>query len=389
MYRGIIQHKTYLTDYLKGEIKSRDLAQPHTFGRIYKVVPQKGKTKMVTMPKNERSLVKLLESDNGWVRDKAQQTLIDKKMVSAGSRLREYLKDENKPLALIHSLWTLEGLEILKPEDIIPLLSKTNWHIRTQAITAISSIINRENYPSFLPALEALIIPKDSLTAPYIAFTVQKIQNFDASAGEKILNNLSKTFPENKYVADAIISNLQGKESTFLTSLEASNLNKNTLINKKLHQIVADIKKAEHDVNTKAAEQKYPKGAAIFKTSCMGCHGQDGYGIESLAPTLNNSDWVLGNKDKLIATILFGLTGPIVVNGEIPKVTGDMPGIGQNAEFSDDDIAQTISYIRNAWSNNASKVSAEDIKKIREKFLDREKAFTMDEVDSNWERQSN
>lgn len=386
MYRGIIQHKTYLTDYLKEEIKSRNLDQPHTYGRIYRVVPQKGKAEIIAMPEDEPSLVKLLDNSNGWTRDKAQQILIDKKMVLAGPELREFLKNDDKPLALIHSLWTLEGLGILNSEDIIPLLNKTDWHIRSQAITAISSIIDKENYKAFIPSLEDLITREDSLAAPYIAFTVQKIQNLDASAGERILYNLSKTFPDSKYVADAIISNLEGNEALFLKEIEGNTSNNNSVINKRLRQVLGDIKKAKDDVNTKKAERDYPQGAAIFKASCMTCHGKDGYGIESLAPTLNGSDWVLGNKDKLIATVLFGLTGPIVVNGETPKVTGDMPGIGQNAEFSDDDIAQTVSFIRGAWSNNASKISAKDVKKIRDKFENRQGAFTMEEIDSIWKR---
>jgi glucose/arabinose dehydrogenase len=40
-YRGIIQHKTYLTSYLKNEIRSRELTNPINSGRIYKIVPQK------------------------------------------------------------------------------------------------------------------------------------------------------------------------------------------------------------------------------------------------------------------------------------------------------------------------------------------------------------
>jgi mono/diheme cytochrome c family protein len=388
MYRGIIQHKTYLTDYLKNQIKIRNLDQPHTYGRIYRVVPNKGKTEITIMPTDELSLVALLNSSNGWLRDKAQQILIDKKMVSAAPKLLELLENDDKPLTQIHSLWTLEGLGILKPENIIPLMTKTDWHIRAQAITAASSIIDKDNYKAFIPSLEALVENADSLAAPYIAFTVQKMRKFDASAGEKILYALAKTFANNTFIADAIISNLEGEEDLFLKKIEGASNNDNTVIKQRLRQVLLDIKKAKDDVNTKKAERNFPKGAAIFKTSCMSCHGKDGYGIETLAPTLNNSDWVLGNKDKLIATVLFGLTGPIVVNDEIPEVTGDMPGIGQNAEFSDEDIAQTISFIRSAWSNNASKVSASDIKKIRDKFIDRRSAFTMSEIDSIWKKQN-
>ncbi|HEX8277302.1 MAG TPA: hypothetical protein VF540_01360, partial [Segetibacter sp.] len=59
---------------------------------------------------------------------------------------------------------------------------------------------------------------------------------------------------------------------------------------------------------------------------------------------------------------------------------GDMPGIGQNKEFSDDDIAQVLSFIRSSWGNNGKKISAGDVINTRNKFKDREKAFTAEEL---------
>ncbi|WP_431210912.1 hypothetical protein ACQ86N_33920 [Puia sp. P3] len=60
-----------------------------------------------------------------------------------------------------------------------------------------------------------------------------------------------------------------------------------------------------------------------------------------------------------------------------------MPGIGSNKEFTNEDIAQTLNFIRNAWTNKANKddkIIPEDIGAIREKFNDRQKPFTMDEL---------
>src|SRR5690606_2231066 len=147
-----------------------------------------------------------------------------------------------------------------------------------------------------------------------------------------------------------------------------------------------DILRAKDDVNTAAAREKYPQGAMIYNRNCATCHGRDGYGIESLAPALNKSDWALGNKDTVIATVLFGLSGPIVINGETKTFAGDMPGIGQSSEFTNSDIAQVISFIRNAWSNSASSISEEEVAKIREQYINREGAFTQEEMDKIWKR---
>src|SRR5205085_12395500 len=125
----------------------------------------------------------------------------------------------------------------------------------------------------------------------------------------------------------------------------------------------------------------YPKGVTIFGTVCQTCHGKDGNGVPSLAPPLNGSEWVTGDKNKLIPIVLYGLTGPVKIAGKVykaPEINGDMPSIGQNKEFSDEDIAQVLSFIRSSWSNKAGKIMAADITGTRNKFKDRQKTFTMD-----------
>jgi mono/diheme cytochrome c family protein len=57
-----------------------------------------------------------------------------------------------------------------------------------------------------------------------------------------------------------------------------------------------------------------------------------------------------------------------------------MPGIGSSDEFSDGDIAQVISFIRNAWSNRAEKVTEKDVLKVRQQYKGRQKSFTAEEL---------
>jgi mono/diheme cytochrome c family protein len=130
-------------------------------------------------------------------------------------------------------------------------------------------------------------------------------------------------------------------------------------------------------------ERTYPKGSALYKNICQTCHGADGNGIRALAPPLNNSNWVKGDKNRLLSIILFGLTGPIKVNETVygpPEINGDMPGIGYNKEISDGDLAELTSYIRKAWNNESDKVTPDEVKKIRAKFKGRQKPFTAEEL---------
>ena len=80
IYRGIIQHKGYITEYLRDQIESRGLEQPIAHGRIYRVMhdstrrgPDPGLSKA-----SGAVLVRTLEHPNGWWRDTAQRVLVER-----------------------------------------------------------------------------------------------------------------------------------------------------------------------------------------------------------------------------------------------------------------------------------------------------------------------
>lgn len=383
MYRGIIQHKTYLTPYLKNEIKDRDLTQPLNCGRIYKIVPKDKKEEMVTMPQETAQLVALLGSENGWARNKAQQLLIDGKRTDAIAALRNNLTATNNVLALTHSLWTLEGLGDVQPADVMPLLEQNEWKIRMQGLSVLPSVLNKKNVQQFLPVFQKMIDQNDTLAAPYIGFLVHHIQPLNPTAARNLLLTLTKKYAASIYVADAIITNLENKEAAYYKEAISFNADTTLAINKRLKKVIDDIVSAKNNSNAKKLAKEFPKGVALFESICQTCHGKDGNGVPSLAPPLNGSDWVTGDKNKLIPIVLYGLTGPVKVAGKVyksPEINGDMPGIGQNTEFTDEDIAQLLSFVRKSWSNKAGKISAADVTNTRNKYKDRQKTFTAEEL---------
>jgi mono/diheme cytochrome c family protein/glucose/arabinose dehydrogenase len=382
MYRGIIQHRVYITQYLKNEIKERGLTQPLSCGRIYKVVPLHKAADRVNLPGDPLELAALFEHSNGWLRDEAQQLIVDNGYVQTIPLLRRIL-GTGTPIARIHACWTLEGLGALKAEDVLALLKEPDWHLRMQALTAMSSTMTRQTYKKYLPALSELVGRKDTLLAPWIAFQVQTIKKFDKAAADRLLLSLVQRYPRNKYVADALISSLQGDESSFLKKLASIKADSNLLIRKRLEGVLVDMHNSMNARNTKMLEKRFPLGVKVFQTICQTCHGKDGNGIQSLAPPLNRSEWVTGDKNTLSSIVLFGLTGPVKVNGKLytsPEINGDMPGIGNNESLSDEQIAQVLSFIRNSWGNKADEVKPGIITAIRTKYAGREKAFTIEEL---------
>lgn len=382
MYRGIIQHKTYLTPYLKKEIGTRDLTQPLNCGRIYRVLPAGANAAPFKLTANPVQLVAALDHPNGWVRDKAQQMLVDGKYPAAIPLLKQRLADTGaNPLGVVHAMWALEGLHALTITDIRTCVAKRNEHVQRQALSAIASVpLNAGNKAIAVQILEAAATqPQQAATA---ALVLPALAKTDAAAAKHLQQELYRKYPKDAFVADAVISTAKDQEGALLEEVIAWNADTNLVIRRKLEKVLIDITNRRKASQGDALGKEFPRGNLIFKTVCQTCHGADGEGIKSLAPPLNHSEIVTGKKERLIAIVLHGLTGPVEVNGKVykaPEISADMPGIGSNDEFSDGDIAQLMSFIRNAWGNKAEKVTEKDILSVREKYKGRQKSFTMEE----------
>ena len=58
-------------------------------------------------------------------------------------------------------------------------------------------------------------------------------------------------------------------------------------------------------------------------------------------------------------TVLKGLSGPITVNGK--PYNNVMPP----QEFTDDQVADVLTYVMNSWGNAYGSVSSDEVKRIR------------------------
>ena len=89
---------------------------------------------------------------------------------------------------------------------------------------------------------------------------------------------------------------------------------------------------------------------------CFTCHQANGEGLAGQFPPLAGSDWVLGDKGRLIKISMYGLMGEIEVNGVKYNNVMAPPGIPPGS-LTDEQIANVLTYIRNDWGNSTSAVS--------------------------------
>ena len=90
IYRGVIQHHAYITEYLRDQIASRALEQPIGLGRIYRVVHDTHHARShdgCGDGRVRRSWSAVLSHPNGWWRDTAQRLLVERgdRSVAAGA----------------------------------------------------------------------------------------------------------------------------------------------------------------------------------------------------------------------------------------------------------------------------------------------------------------
>jgi putative heme-binding domain-containing protein len=84
-------------------------------------------------------LVAELANPNGWRRDTAQRLLVERQDHKATRSLRRMVRECEAPLARLHALWSLAGLDDLADDDILAGLNDPHPGIREHAIRLAES----------------------------------------------------------------------------------------------------------------------------------------------------------------------------------------------------------------------------------------------------------
>jgi len=363
MYHGIIQHKTFLTTYLREQYLDRKLDGPGLGnGRIYRVTYKGGKVESVPDMDalSSEELVKLLAHPNGWHRDMAQRVLCsrqaDPKLVVL---LEKLVTIEKYPLGQIHALWTLEGMGKLTAAPVSLALKSADPKVVVSALWASNSLTHPEQLKLEKQLLE--LQPANDEIAVYLTRALGPVATTDAFVKINELVSGSKQ----KTVKAAAFSGLANRESAFKAALGDKLKDKDLLgwLEK------ASQKKVDSAGSAFKGEElaSFNRGKAMFhgEAACFGCHGPDGTGVLNLGPPLDGSEWVTGKQEVFAKILLHGMTGKVTVAGKEYETPAEMPALFVNPAFTDEKIADIMTYVRNEWSNKAEPVKADLVKELR------------------------
>ena len=111
----------------------------------------------------------------------------------------------------------------------------------------------------------------------------------------------------------------------------------------------------------KEVSQEVDLGEKVYKTYCLVCHQANGAGVPNLYPPLSGTDWVNGDKERLIGVVLNGLQGPIEIDGTTYNSI-----MVSHSHLKDEEIAAVLTYVRSNFGNDSGPITIEEVANVRE-----------------------
>jgi mono/diheme cytochrome c family protein len=125
---------------------------------------------------------------------------------------------------------------------------------------------------------------------------------------------------------------------------------------------------SSRNMTNKVQEQNVkPKahpGKILYMQFCLSCHMENGEGVPGLYPPLTQTEFVLGDKERLIKIVLLGQEGPIIVKGQ------PYNNIMTKLDFlGDKEISEVLTFVRSDFGNDADPVTIDEVKAVRNSLV--------------------
>ncbi len=140
LYRGVLQHRLFVTSWLRKQIEDRGLEEPLGMGRIWRITHDDAESSPAPKMSDASwtELAGALDHTNGWWRQTAQRLIVEDGTddPDAADLCREALQGSRTALGRGHALWALSGIGALDQESIMSGLSDEDQRVVRAAVRA-------------------------------------------------------------------------------------------------------------------------------------------------------------------------------------------------------------------------------------------------------------
>jgi mono/diheme cytochrome c family protein/glucose/arabinose dehydrogenase len=222
MYHGIIQHKGYITEYLRDQILSRKLERPQGHGRIYRVVHDTTRrdARPALSKASATELVNTLAHPNGWWRDTAQQLLVQRGDRAAVRLLTERAERAPDWRTRLHALWTLDGMDAIEPSTVMRALGDSSRDVRASALRLAERWLGDAAHPIVAAVLQR-VDDKDWAVRRQLAASLGALPD-SAPAKTSTIAAMLERHAGDPITVDAALSGISGSEGAVLQRLLGS-----------------------------------------------------------------------------------------------------------------------------------------------------------------------
>ena len=323
---------------------ARDPLRDHVHGRIYRITyPSRPLVKPVQVAgASVEKLLNNLKEPESRTRYRTRRELRARPASEVLPAAKKWAAAQTDVHAKLEALWTTWGMNAADETLLRELLGSTDAHARAAAVRVLR--YNTHRIAGYAALLEKAAADEDGRVR--LEATVAASWLPDTAAATKIVA-IAASKPTDVWsskVVKTASDRLSGKAETE-------------------HPEFA-VAKAPSHLDAKGQEQ-FLAGQKIYvrEGHCVTCHQADGKGLDPSFPSIANSQWVAGDKDRLIKLSLYGLMGPLEINGK--KYDGQVPMTPFGGMLNDNEMAAVLTYTRNSFGNKAEPITPDEVQKVR------------------------
>ena len=323
---------------------ARDPLRDHVHGRIYRITyPSRPLVKPVQVEGAPvAALLENLKEPELRVRYRTRRELRSHPASEVIPAVKAWAAKQTDVHAKLEALWVTWGMNQVDDGLLREMLASPDFHARAAAVRVL-------RYNHHVIADHAALLEKaaaDEHGRVRLEAIVAASWLPDTNAGKKIVAIASSkpldVWSQNaaKTAADRLAGIAEVEKPEF-----------------------AEIKAPAH--LSAEAKTQFMAGQKIYfrEGHCVTCHQPNGKGLDPAFPSIEKSPWVMDDADRLIKIALYGLMGPIEVNGK--KYDGQVPMTPFGGMLKDDEIAAVLTFVRNSFGNQADPIQPAQVAKIR------------------------